>query len=65
VRPHDVAGLPVSIAERVCDRAAPGEVFVTEVVELMAQGAGLEFDDRGLHELKGVPGRWQLSAVRG
>ena len=60
VRPHDVLGLPVSIAKRVCDVAAPGQVLVTEVVKLMTESSSIHFEDGGTHELKGVPGTWKL-----
>ena len=65
VRPDDVLGLPVSIAKRVCDLAGPGEVFVTDAARLMLQGSGLVFEDRGPHDLKGVPGTWQIFAPGG
>jgi hypothetical protein len=41
------------------------EVFVSGAVPPLATGAGFEFDDRGEHELKGVPGSWRLFALRG
>ena len=63
VRPHDVLGLPVSIAKRVCDVAAPGQVLVTEVVKLMTESSSIHFEDGGTHELKGVPGTWKLSSA--
>jgi class 3 adenylate cyclase len=65
IRPDDVVGLPVNIAKRVCDAAGAGAVFVTDVVKLMIDRSGIEFDDRGVHDLKGVPGTWHLSAARG
>jgi class 3 adenylate cyclase/pimeloyl-ACP methyl ester carboxylesterase len=62
VRSDDVVGLPVSIAKRVCDRASPGEVLVTEVVKLMTE-TSMHYEDRGTHDLKGVPGAWKLSSA--
>jgi hypothetical protein len=39
-------------------------VLVSGTVKDLVAGSGLEFDDRGVHELKGVPGEWRLYAVR-
>ncbi len=52
------------IGQRVQALAAPGEVLVSRTVTDLVAGSGLEFDERGEHELKGVPGQWQLYAVR-
>lgn len=65
VRGNDIAGLLVNIAKRLCDRAAPGEVLVSEVVAGLMVGSTFEFSERGQHELKGVPGTWRLYAVEG
>lgn len=65
VRPDDVVGLAVSIAKRVCDLAAPGQVLVSDSVRAVIAGSGIEFEDRGENELKGVPGSWKLFAVKG
>jgi class 3 adenylate cyclase len=60
----DVAGIAVHIARRVEERARPGEVLVSRTMTDLVAGSGLEFEDRGEHELKGVPGRWQLFAAK-
>jgi class 3 adenylate cyclase/pimeloyl-ACP methyl ester carboxylesterase len=62
---HDdkVAGIAVSIGARVAGLASPGEVLVSSTVKDLVAGSGIEFDDRGEHELKGVPGAWKLFAV--
>jgi len=60
----DIAGIAVHIASRVLSAAGPGEVLVSATVPMLVAGAGFEFDDRGEHELKGVPGAWHLYAVR-
>jgi class 3 adenylate cyclase len=60
VRGDDIAGLAVTIAKRVCDRGGPGEVLVTRTVADHVVGSGVEFEDRGEHQLKGVPGTWRL-----
>jgi class 3 adenylate cyclase len=62
-RGDDIAGLAVTIAKRVCDQAGPGQVLVSETVRGQMVGAGIEFADRGAHELKGVPGTWRLSSL--
>lgn len=61
----DVAGLAVNIAARVVACAGPGEVLVSRTVTDLVAGSGLAFEDRGAHELKGVPGEWQLFAAAG
>jgi class 3 adenylate cyclase len=62
-RGDDLGGLAVSIAKRVCDLAAPGQVLVTRTVTDHVVGSGTQFEDRGDHELKGVPGTWRLYAA--
>ncbi|KUI34713.1 cyclase [Mycobacterium sp. IS-1496] len=61
----DVHGIAVHIAARIMALAAPGEVLVSGVVPPLVLGSRFEFTDRGRHELKGVPNRWPLFAVRG
>jgi class 3 adenylate cyclase len=60
----DIAGIGVHIAARVLDAAPPGEVMVSAAVPMLVAGSGIEFEDRGEHELKGVPGSWRLYAVK-
>ncbi len=62
---HDakVAGIAVSIGARVAALAGPGEVLVSQTVKDLVAGSGLEFDERGTHTLKGVPGDWRIYAV--
>lgn len=60
----DIAGLSVHLASRIISKALPDEVLVSNDVKNMCVGAGLVFDDRGEHELKGVPGRWHLYAAK-
>ena len=55
-----VGGVAVSIGARVGAAARPSEVLVSSTVNDLVAGSGLEFEDRGEHELKGVPGRWFL-----
>jgi class 3 adenylate cyclase len=63
IRGDDIAGLAVTIAKRVCDLAGPDEVLVSRTVTDLVAGSGVAFEDRGEHELKGVPGVWRLFAV--
>jgi class 3 adenylate cyclase len=59
----DVGGLAVHIGARVMACAGPGEVLVSSTVRDLVVGSGIEFEDRGERELKGVPGAWRLFAV--
>jgi class 3 adenylate cyclase len=63
LRGDDIGGIAVHIAQRVNAAAEPGEVLVSETVPRLVTGSGIEFDDRGEHELKGVPGEWRLFSV--
>jgi class 3 adenylate cyclase len=63
VRGDDLGGLAVHIAARVSATAAAGEIVVSSTVKDLLAGAALTFEDRGEHELKGVPGSWRLFAV--
>ena len=56
-------GLGVVIGARVMSLGGPGEVLVTSTTKQLVTGAGLEFEDLSAHELKGVPGTWQVFAV--
>jgi adenylate cyclase len=58
-----IGGIAVHIANRVMSAAGPGEVLVSGTVRDLVAGSGLEFSDRGLRELKGVPGEWHLWAL--
>jgi YVTN family beta-propeller protein len=58
-----VGGITVPISARIMAAASPGEVLVSGTVRDLAAGAGLRFEDRGVRELKGVPGEWDVYAV--
>jgi pimeloyl-ACP methyl ester carboxylesterase len=58
-----VRGIAVHTGARVASLAAPGEVLVSKTVKDLVSGSGLDFVDRGVHELKGVPGEWRLYAA--
>ena len=64
-RPDSIAGITVHIGARVAALAGPSEVLVTRTVRDLVAGSGIEFEDRGEHELKGVPDRWALYAAVG
>lgn len=58
-----VAGIAVHTGARVAANAQPGEVLVSSTVKDLVAGSGIAFQDRGVHELKGIPGEWRLYAV--
>jgi class 3 adenylate cyclase len=58
-----VAGIAVHTGARVAANAKPGEVLVSSTVKDLVAGSGLAFQERGTHELKGIPGEWRLFAV--
>jgi class 3 adenylate cyclase len=60
---NDIAGIAVHIASRICALAQPGETLVSSTVRDLVIGSGLEFEARGGHALKGVPGEWPLFAL--
>jgi class 3 adenylate cyclase len=64
-RGDDIAGIGVHIASRIQAEAEAGAVWVSRTVTELVTGSGIAFTDRGEHELKGVPGIWQLFAVEG
>jgi class 3 adenylate cyclase/pimeloyl-ACP methyl ester carboxylesterase len=59
-----LSGIAVHIAARVAGTAGPGQVLVSQTVRDLVAGSGIEFEDRGKHELKGVSETWRLFAVR-
>jgi class 3 adenylate cyclase len=58
-----IAGIAVSIGARISSLAAPGEVLVSSTVKDLVAGSGLRFEDRGDHQLKGIPEKWHLFAL--
>ena len=63
---HDgkLVGIAVSMGSRIAAEAGPGEVLVSSTVKDLVAGSGIEFEDRGVRGLKGVPGEWRLYGVR-
>jgi len=59
-----VRGIAVHTGARVASVASPGEVLVSSTVKDLVAGSGIEFTDRGVHELKGIPGEWRLYAAK-
>jgi class 3 adenylate cyclase len=59
-----LGGIAIPTGARIASLAEPGEVLVSSTVKDLVAGSGIEFDDRGTEELKGVPGEWRLFAVR-
>ena len=64
VRGNDLGGLAVHIAARIAALAAPNEVLVSRTVKDLVVGSELAFAGRGEHTLRGVPGKWDLFAVK-
>ena len=60
---NKLAGIALHVGARITSLAGPGEVLVSGTVKDLVAGSGLRFRERGIHELKGVPGAWQLYSV--
>ena len=63
VRPSDLAGIAVHIANRIATLANPNEILVSRTVLDLTAGSGLQFESRGEHQLKGVPDTWPIFAA--
>jgi class 3 adenylate cyclase len=63
LRGDDIGGIAVHIGARVSTLAGPNDVLVSSTLRDLVIGSGLEFEDRGAHTLKGVPGEWRLFDV--
>jgi class 3 adenylate cyclase len=59
----DIGGIAVHIGACVSALAGPNDVLVSSTLHDLVIGSGLEFEERGAHKLKGVPGEWHLFAV--
>lgn len=59
----DMGGIAVHTGARVSALAGTGEILVSSTVKDLVAGSGIEFSDRGMHTLKGVPGEWRIYAV--
>jgi class 3 adenylate cyclase len=63
IRGDDIGGIAVHIGARVSALAAPNDVLVSSTLRDLVIGSGLQFEERGTYDLKGVPGEWRLFAV--
>jgi class 3 adenylate cyclase len=63
IRPADVIGIAVHTANRISALADPGEILVSRTLVDLTAGSGLQFEPRGEHQLKGVPGTWPTFAA--
>ena len=63
IRGRDIGGLAVHAAARVMAKSQSSEVLVSRVVTDLVAGAGLKISERGSHDLKGLPGRWDSFAA--
>lgn len=63
IRGDDIGGIAVHIGARVSALARPNDVLVSSTLRDLVIGSGLELEERGAHQLKGVPGEWHLFAV--
>jgi class 3 adenylate cyclase len=61
--PNDIAGVAVHVAARISALAGDGEILVSATVKDLVTGSGLVFEDRGIRELRGVPGEWRIFAA--
>jgi len=58
-----IGGIAVHIGARVAGKANVNEILVSSTVKDLVAGSGIQFEDRGVHVLSGVPGEWRLFAV--
>ena len=59
-RGDDVSGLAVNLASRVMSKGDAGEILVTVSIVAAVAGQAVAFEPLGTHELKGIPGAWEL-----
>ncbi len=60
---NNIGGIAVHLCSRVISKAGNGEVLITSTVKDLVAGSGLQFESRGKHVLKGIPGEWELYSV--
>jgi len=63
LRPDDITGLAVVIAQRISATAQGNEILVSSTVRDLTVGSTIVYEARGDHELKGVPGAWTILAA--
>ena len=64
MRGDDIGGLAVNLTARILDLAGAGEILVSGAVPAITIGSAIEYEARGVHELRGVPGRWPVLRAR-
>lgn len=64
VRGTDIGGIAVNLTARILDHAGSGEILVSGAVPAITIGSAIEYEARGVHELRGVPGRWPVLSAR-
>jgi class 3 adenylate cyclase len=60
----NVGGIAVHTGARIMAKAERGSVLVSGTVKDLVSGSGIDFQDHGVHELKGIPGEWRLFAAQ-
>jgi class 3 adenylate cyclase len=60
---EDVGGVGVHIAQRIAGKAETNQILVSSTMKDLVSGSGIQFQDRGLHSLKGIPERWRVYEV--
>src|SRR6266513_569117 len=60
----NVGGIAVHTGARIMAKAEPGDVLVSGTVKDLVSGSGINFQDHGVHQLKGIPGEWRLFSAR-
>lgn len=63
-RGDNIGGLAVNLTARILDLAEPGEILVSGALPAITIGSAITYEQRGVHELRGVPGRWPVLAAR-
>jgi class 3 adenylate cyclase/pimeloyl-ACP methyl ester carboxylesterase len=61
---NKVGGLAVNIGARICALAEPSEILASQTIRDLVAGSGLQFEDKGIRQLEGVPEAWRLFALR-
>ncbi|MEM7172468.1 MAG: adenylate/guanylate cyclase domain-containing protein [Pseudomonadota bacterium] len=60
---NDVSGIAVNISARVMDLAGPSQIFSSRTVKDLVAGSGLQFEEIGRRQLKGIPDEWEIFSV--
>ena len=60
----NVGGIAIHTGTRIMTKAEPGGVLVSGTVKNLVSGSGINFQDHGVHQLKGIPDEWRLFSAR-